>query len=85
MALTNIKCKSAKPKDKPYKMFDGGGLYLLVNPTGSKLWRMKYRYLGKEKLLSFGSYPIVTLADARDEKNEAKKLLSGRNLSLIHI
>lgn len=75
MTLSDLKCKTAKPKDKPYKMFDGGGLYLEVLPTGKKLWRLKYRYLGKEKRISFGHYPIVSLADAREERNKAKKLI----------
>lgn len=51
MKLTDTACRNAKPKDKPYKKADGGGLYLLVNPDGSKYWRMKYRFLSKEKLL----------------------------------
>ena len=76
MALTDLACKGAKPKEKSYKLFDGGGLYLQVRPNGSKLWRMKYRYLGKEKLLSIGAYPIVSLADARDARMDAKKLLA---------
>ncbi len=49
MALTDIKVKTAKPKDKPYKLADGGGMYLLINTNGSKYWRMKYRFAGKEK------------------------------------
>lgn len=61
MKLTNTACKSAQPKNKQYKRFDGGGLYLLVTPTGSKLWRLKYRYLGTEKVLAIGSYPEVSL------------------------
>ena len=76
MKLTDILCKSIKPKDRPYKNSDGGGLYLLVNPSGSKLWRMKYYYLGVEKTLSIGQYPIVSLAQAREERDKAKKLLS---------
>lgn len=76
MKLSDIACKSAKPEETPYKKFDGGGLFLLINPNGSKLWRLKYRYLGKEKLLSLGSYPIVTLADAREARADAKKLLA---------
>lgn len=51
MALTDIKVKTAKPKDKPYKLADGGGMYLLINTNGSKYWRMKYRFAGKEKML----------------------------------
>ncbi|MEZ5919213.1 MAG: integrase arm-type DNA-binding domain-containing protein [Alphaproteobacteria bacterium] len=77
MKLTDTACRSAKPKEKPYKKGDGGGLYLLVNPDGSKYWRMKYRFLGKEKLLSFGTYPLITLADAREQRDNAKKLLAG--------
>ncbi len=66
MALTDIKVKTAKPKEKPYKLADGGGMYLLINTNGSKYWRMKYRFAGKEKMLSIGVYPDVTLADARE-------------------
>ncbi|WP_169782851.1 Arm DNA-binding domain-containing protein, partial [Escherichia coli] len=64
MALTDIKVKTVKPKDKPYKLADGSGMYLLINTNGSKYWRMKYRFAGKEKMLSLGVYPDVTLADA---------------------
>ena len=74
MALTDIKVKTAKPKDKPYKLADGGGMYLLINTNGSKYWRMKYRFAGKEKMLSIGVYPDVTLADAREKRSEARKL-----------
>lgn len=76
MLLSDLKIKSATPKDRPYKLPDGGGLYLSVQPNGSKLWRMKYRYLGKEKLLSFGRYPEVGLAKARKERLAAKELLA---------
>ena len=55
MALTDIKVKTVKPKDKPYKLADGSGMYLLINTNGSKYWRMKYRFAGKEKMLSLGS------------------------------
>ena len=65
-----------KAADKPKKYADGGGLYLYVAKTGSKLWRMAYRFNDKEKLLSFGEYPIVSLKDARTKRNEAKKLLA---------
>ncbi|EML0363435.1 DUF4102 domain-containing protein [Providencia rettgeri] len=54
MALSDIKIKTAKPLDKPYKLSDSGGLYLIVNRNGSKYWRMKYRFAGKEKMLSIG-------------------------------
>lgn len=56
MKLTDRTCKTAKPKDKTYKLFDGEGMFLQVQPNGSKLWRLKYRYLGKEKLLAIGAY-----------------------------
>lgn len=68
MKLTARQISTAKPTEKPYKLSDGGGLYLLVNPNGSRYWRMKYRYAGKEKLLSIGVYPDVTLAEARDKR-----------------
>ncbi|HEV7618807.1 MAG TPA: integrase arm-type DNA-binding domain-containing protein, partial [Burkholderiaceae bacterium] len=75
MALTDTACKNAKPKEKQYKLADGNGLYLLVIPNGRKYWRMKYRVTGKEKLLSFGVYPEVSLSDAREKRQEARKLL----------
>lgn len=68
---------TAKGKEKPYKLADGGGLYLLVNPNGAKYWRLKYRTAGKEKLLAVGVYPDVSLADARAKRDEAKRLLAG--------
>jgi len=73
--LTDLKCKGAKPKDKAYKLFDGMGLYLEIIPSGKKFWRIKYRYLGKEKRISLGEYPLVTLQAARDKCLECKKLL----------
>lgn len=76
MPLTDTTIRNAKPKDKPYKLADGGGLYIEIAPSGGKLWRLKYRYAGKEKRLSFGSYPIVTLADARTRREAAKKKLA---------
>ncbi len=75
MKLTDSACRAAKPASKPYKMTDGAGLYLLVKPNGSKIWQMKYAFLGKEKTFSIGQYPLVTLADARDARSQAKKLL----------
>lgn len=75
MKLTNVKCKNAKAKSKSYKIFDGGGLYLEIMPTGKKLWRLKYRYLQKEKRISFGNYPLTSLAEARYAREDAKKLL----------
>lgn len=76
MPLTNIQVKNAKPKDKPYKLADERGLYLLVNPNGSKLWKMKYHYVRREKKLSFGSYPDVTLAQAREMRDDARSKLA---------
>ncbi len=73
--LSDIQCRNAKPKDKSYKIFDGGGLYLEVLPTGRKLWRLKYYFLGKEKRISLGAYPLVTLGEARYAREDAKKLL----------
>jgi hypothetical protein len=77
MKLNDQKCKNAKPKEKAYKLFDGGGLYLEVMPAGGKLWRLKYRFGSKEKRLSFGGYPIISLKDARDKRDDAKLLLAG--------
>lgn len=76
MKLTNTKCKNAKPTQKSYKLFDGNGLYLEVMPNGSKYWRLKYRYLGKEKRLAFGVYPEITLNDARTQRENARELLA---------
>lgn len=76
MPLTDIKVKSAKPTEKAYKLTDGGGMYLLVKPNGSKYWRLKYRFVGKEKMLSIGVYPDVSLADARQRRDEARKVLA---------
>lgn len=69
--------ESAKPRDKPYKMADGGGLYLLVKTNRSRYWRLKYRIDGKEKLLALGVYPDVSLADAKAKRNEARKGIAG--------
>lgn len=74
--LTDLQPRNAKPKEKPYKLSDGGGLYLLVRPDGAKYWRMGYRIHGKEKLLAFGKYPEVTLAEVRQKRLEARKLLN---------
>lgn len=65
-----------EPTDKPYTLPDGGGLYLLVNPDGSKYWRMQCRFAGKPRLLAFGKYPEVSLAEARDARNNAKKQIN---------
>ncbi len=77
--LTDMKVQKAKPQDKPVTLFDGGGLFLMVTPSGGKLWRFKYRYDGKQKLLALGAYPEVSLADARHKREDARKLLAGKN------
>lgn len=76
MALTNISLRNAKPKDKAYKLYDEAGLFIQVTPAGGKWWRFKYRFDGKEKLLSLGTYPEISLADARERRDEARKLLA---------
>ena len=78
--LSDRECKAAQPADKDLKLFDGGGLHLLVKPTGFKSWRLKYRFGGKEKQLTFGPYPSVTLKQAREMREEAKReLAAGRD------
>ncbi|MND20837.1 Prophage CP4-57 integrase [compost metagenome] len=82
--LTDTAIRKAKPQDKPFKLTDGKGLYLHVMPNGSKLWRMKFSFAGKEKLLSFGPYPEVTLAEAREKREEARATLrDGRDPSVV--
>jgi integrase len=76
MALTDTEIKKAKPKEKAYRMSDSGGMYLWVTPSGGKLWRWAYRFEGKEKLMSLGKYPSVSLAFARERHLEARKLLA---------
>ena len=71
--LSDIKVKSAKGKEKPYKLNDGQGLYLQVTPTGGKWWRFKYRFDDKEKLISLGTYPEISLVDARERREAARK------------
>lgn len=82
MSLTDFTIKNAKPKAKAYKLGDGGGLYLQVNPSGTKLWRMKYRWDGREKKLAIGPYPLVSLADARTKRDQARlQLVDGKDPS----
>ena len=73
--LTDTACKKAKPTHKAFKLFDTGGMFLLVASSGGKWWRLKYRFVGKEKLLALGTYPEVTLSEAREKRDEARKLL----------
>ena len=74
--LTLATITKAKPQDKPVRLFDGGGLYLEISPSGGKLWRYKYRFDGKEKRLAFGAWPDLSLTDARNRHHEARKLLA---------
>lgn len=76
MALTELQIRKAQAKSANYKLSDGDGLFLLVTPNGGKWWRLKYRFDGKEKQLSFGTYPEVSLADAREKRFEARKLVA---------
>ncbi len=73
MSLSDIACRNAKPKEKAYKIFDSGGLYLEITPNGTRLWRFKYRIHNKEKRLSLGAYPLTSLQEARDKRDKAKK------------
>src|SRR5437868_6521846 len=75
--LSQYTVQNAKPRDKPYKLADGNGLHLLVQTNGSRLWLFRYRFGGKEKMLSFGQFPAVPIAAARDKRDEARKLLAG--------
>ncbi len=74
--LSDHKIRKAKPQQKPFPLFDGGGLFVLVTPTGGKLWRFKYRFGGKNKLLSFGSYPEISVASARRKREEARSQIA---------
>lgn len=71
-----MKCRNAKPGPALRKISDGGGLQLWVQPTGARLWRLAYRFAGKQKLLAFGVYPTISLADARQGRDDAKRLLA---------
>ncbi|MES2204782.1 MAG: integrase arm-type DNA-binding domain-containing protein [Pseudomonadota bacterium] len=76
MSLTDITIRTSKPKDKTYKLSDEKGMYLEISPAGGKWWRLKYRVDGKEKRISLGTYPEVSLKDARERRDEARKLLA---------
>lgn len=76
MPLADTAIRAAKPADNPVRLFDGGGLYLEVAPSGSKLWRLKYRHLGREKRLAIGIYPDVGLKEARAQRESARKLIA---------
>lgn len=74
--LTDIKARAAKPAEKVYRLYDGGGMYLEVPPSGNKRWRLKYRFNGKEKRLSLGVYPNVGLKEAREKRDELRRLIA---------
>ena len=76
MPLKDIQIRKLQPIEKSYRTSDGQGLFIEVKPNGSKLWKMAYRFDGKQKLLSFGAYPAVSLAKAREKRTEAKALLA---------
>ena len=77
--LTDIEIRRAKPRQKPYKLTDGHGLVLLVNPNGAKLWRFRYVYGGREKMLGFGRHPDTSLKLARDKRDTARAELAARD------
>ncbi len=84
MPLTDLAVRNAKPADKPYKLTDGGGMYLFVQPNGGKYWRFAYRYLDRQKVLALGVYPQVGLAVARQRRMDAReKLASGNSFQLV--
>jgi integrase len=76
MRLSALAVRNAKSREKPYKLGDGGGLYLLVKPSGTRLWRMNYAYMGRQNTLSFGEWPLIGLAEAREKREEAKRYLA---------
>lgn len=75
MGLSVMAIKAAKGRNKPYKLTDSDGLFLLVTPAGGRYWRMNYRYLGKQKTLAFGVWPDTGLAEAREQRDAARKVL----------
>jgi hypothetical protein len=76
MPLIDLKIRKAKSKEKPHKIFYSEGLYLLIAVTGGKLWRFKYRFEGKEKLMAFGSYSEISFLDARQRRDDAHRQLA---------
>jgi len=80
VSLTDVKIRQTKASDKPRKLADGNGLYLEVRPNGSKLWRYRYRIVGKENVFAIGAYPGVSLLDARRARDEARDLVEADGL-----
>ncbi len=76
MKLNDIAVKKAKPEATPRKLSDGGGLYVLIHPNGGKYWQLAYRFAGKQKTLALGTYPEISLADARERREHARKLIA---------
>jgi hypothetical protein len=76
MALSDMAARNARPKAKPFKLYDEDGLYLFISPAGGKYWRVKYRWQSAEKTLSVGSYPEITLKEARERRDDARVLLA---------
>jgi integrase len=79
MPLSDAKIRNAKPRPKPYKLTDGEGMFLLIHPNGSKYWRLKFRYRGRERILALGVYPDVGIAEAREWRAQARKALAAGN------
>lgn len=73
MALTDTAARTAKPRDKLYRLADTAGLCLEITPSGSKLWRLRYRFGGKAKMIGLGPYPTITLAKARERREDARR------------
>src|SRR5215471_2341872 len=74
--LNEARIRASRPKDRPYKLFDERGLFMLVAPSGGRLWRFRYRHGGVEKLLALGAYPDVSLKRAREKRDEARRLVA---------
>src|ERR1022692_3964303 len=74
--LSDLKIKALRPRPKGYRVADGRAMYLLVTPAGGKLWRLKFRHDGKERTLAIGAYPDVSIKDARDKRDDARKLIA---------